>query len=129
MVIVNAALEFIERQQKVGKPTLSVIWFGSPHTPHRASAEDLAEYSEVELDEKRKHYVAEITGVDRAMGVLRTRLRELEIADKTIVWFSAIMVPIVEAPPAACEDTSDYFTKVASECRVFWNGPLELRRR
>ena len=43
---VDAAIEFIEKQSKASKPFLAVVWFGSPHGPHRAAAEDKALYAD-----------------------------------------------------------------------------------
>lgn len=37
-ITTDEALKFIRRQAVVGKPFLSVVWFGSPHVPHQALA-------------------------------------------------------------------------------------------
>lgn len=87
MVIAKAALDFIDRKATEDKPSLTLIWFGSPHTPHKASAEDLAVYKDAGLSEKEQNYLAEITGVDRAMGVLRQGLRDMGLAENTLIWF------------------------------------------
>ncbi|MEJ2701736.1 MAG: sulfatase-like hydrolase/transferase [Sedimentisphaerales bacterium] len=36
MVTVDAALEFIRKHAHTPQPFLAVVWFGSPHAPHRA---------------------------------------------------------------------------------------------
>jgi len=41
------------------------------------------------LDENTQHYYAVITAVDRQMGRLRKSLRELGVADNTMLWFAA----------------------------------------
>ncbi len=86
-VTVDAALEFIRRQAKSGRPFLAVVWFGSPHSPHRALEEDLAPY-EAEKKKKR-HFYGEITAMDRAFGKLRQGLAELGIAGNTILWYTS----------------------------------------
>ena len=85
MVAVNSALEFIDRSRD--KPFLAVIWFGSPHTPLIASEEILKEYPG--LSPQEANYLGEITGIDRAMGHLRSQLRKRKIADNTLLWYTS----------------------------------------
>ena len=83
----DEALKFIRKQAAAGKPFLSVVWFGSPHVPHIALPADKAPYST--LSEKLQNYYGEITAVDRSVGRLRAALRELKIADNTLVWYNS----------------------------------------
>ncbi len=83
----DEALKFIHKQAAAGKPFLSVVWFGSPHVPHIALPADKAAYST--LSEKLQNYYGEITAVDRSVGRLRAALRELKIADNTLVWYNS----------------------------------------
>ncbi len=87
MVIVKEALKFIEQRHNANQPSLAVIWFGSPHTPHQAAAEDLNVYQDKGLSKKQQNYMGEITGIDRAMGTLRNGLRKMKLADNTLLWF------------------------------------------
>lgn len=84
-ITTDEALKFIRRKSKEGKPFLSVVWFGSPHTPHKALPADKAAYAS--LPEKDQNYYGELTAVDRSVGRLRATLRELKIADNTILWY------------------------------------------
>jgi len=86
-VTVEAALEFIDAAAKRKQPFLAVIWFGSPHSPHVAIAEDREPYKGV--PDKLQNYYGEITGIDRAVGHLRQRLRELGIAENTLLWYTS----------------------------------------
>ncbi|MHC4355861.1 MAG: sulfatase-like hydrolase/transferase [Planctomycetota bacterium] len=85
MVTVDAALEFIRKHAGTEQPFLAVVWFGSPHGPHRAIERDRALYADQK--EKLQHFYGEITGMDRAFGKLRRGLRTLGIADNTILWY------------------------------------------
>jgi len=85
MVTVDAALEFIEKHSGGRQPFLAVVWFGSPHGPHRAIEEDRAVYAEKE--KKLQHFYGEITGMDRAFGKLRKELRTLGIHENTLLWY------------------------------------------
>lgn len=86
-VTVDAALEFIERAAKEKKPFVAVVWFGNPHTPHVALDELKQPYAA--LSPEMQNYWGEITGIDRAVGKLRARLRELKIADDTLLWYTS----------------------------------------
>jgi arylsulfatase A-like enzyme len=84
-LVVEAALDFIRRQAAAKQPFLAVVWFGSPHAPHVGTEAELALYTDE--PERQRHFLAEITAMDRAMGQLRTGLRELGVADNTLLWY------------------------------------------
>lgn len=83
MITVDAAIEFIRKHAQPPQPFLALVWFASPHGPHRTLPEDDDLYE----GEKDKGYYAEITVMDRAFGKLRQELRELDIHDNTILWY------------------------------------------
>lgn len=85
MVTADAALEFIRKHAGGQKPFLAVVWFGSPHLPHKAAEEDRVLYAGQK--EEMANYYGEITGVDRAVGKLRSELKTLGIRDNTILWY------------------------------------------
>jgi arylsulfatase A-like enzyme len=86
-VIVDAALEFIRQAASDDKPFLAVVWFGSPHAPHSGMESNLALYQDQPL--KQQRFLAEITAMDRAMGKLRQGLRELGVAENTLLWYTS----------------------------------------
>ncbi|MDF1824355.1 MAG: sulfatase-like hydrolase/transferase [Verrucomicrobiales bacterium] len=83
-VAVAEALKFIEEKAKE-QPTFTVIWYGTPHDPMVASGEDRAPFSH--LSERAQNQYGEILAMDRSIGTLRSTLRDLEIADNTLIWF------------------------------------------
>jgi len=85
MVTVDAALEFIRRSVADNKRFLAVVWFGSPHGPHRAFDQDRRPYAD--QPERFQHFYGEITAMDRAFGKLRAAIRELGIRQNTILWY------------------------------------------
>jgi arylsulfatase A-like enzyme len=85
MIAADAAIEFINAQVKASKPFLAVVWFGSPHSPHRAAAEDRAHYE----GEKKADWLGEITGLDRAVGKLRGALKQAGVSDNTLFWYTS----------------------------------------
>ena len=85
MVTVDAAIQFIRRNARSPRPFLAVVWFGSPHGPHRAIEQDRVLYRD--RSEALQHFYGEITGMDRAFGKLRGELRRLGIHKNTILWY------------------------------------------
>ena len=85
IVAADASLQWMREQTKHDKPFLAVVWFGSPHSPHRAVATDRAHYREHPAN--LQHFYGEITGMDRAFGKIRNGLTELGIRDNTILWY------------------------------------------
>ena len=64
---------------------MAVVWFGSPHSPHRAVEEDRELYDD--QPKALQHFYGEITGMDRAFGKLRNALGDSGIRDNTILWY------------------------------------------
>ncbi|UCG59576.1 MAG: sulfatase-like hydrolase/transferase [Phycisphaerales bacterium] len=85
-IVVTEAVKFINKARGENKPFFVVIWFGSPHGPYRGLKRDTTLYAGTESNERRHRY-AEITAMDRAMGQLRSALRQLEVAKDTLLWY------------------------------------------
>jgi arylsulfatase A-like enzyme len=85
MVTVNAALEFIRKHEGGDQPYFAVVWFGSPHGPHRAVDADRRAYAD--QPEKLQHFYGEITGMDRAFGKLRSTIKKLDSYENTMLWY------------------------------------------
>ena len=86
-VLMDVALEWIGRQAKTDKPFLALIWFPSPHGPFEAKEKYTKPY--LQYGEKKANYYGELAGVDHAMGRLRRALRDMRIADNTMLWFNS----------------------------------------
>jgi len=84
-IAVDAALEWIEETASGEVPVFAVVWFGSPHYPHRAAPEDAALYEG--QPKKIREFLGEVTGIDRAFGRLRNGLDRIGIRQNTILWF------------------------------------------
>lgn len=85
MITVDAALEFIRNCSDGKQPFLAVVWFGSPHDPHRALEADRKLYAD--HPPALQNFYGEITAMDRAFGKLREHLEKLGIRDHTILWY------------------------------------------
>lgn len=87
IIAADAAVEFIQQAAQKQQPFLAVVWFGSPHLPHRAAEQDRRLYAN--QPERLQHFYGEITGLDRAVGKLRGCLDELGIRDNTLFWYTS----------------------------------------
>lgn len=108
-ILVDEAIKFIQQSKSQNKPFLTVVWFGSPHEPYKALPEDLALYENLpdSLNEKTTRLTsletgkgvrrplgdvlqeryAEITAMDRAIGKLRTFLKENNLKENTLFMY------------------------------------------
>ena len=87
-VIVDEALKYITTQVAEQKPVFVVIWYSAPHGPWTASEEDIKPFLGV-VDRTSAHMHGEIVAIDRSIGHLRQGLKDLGIADDTLVWFTS----------------------------------------
>jgi len=86
-ITVARALEWIGKAAADKKPFFAVVWFGNPHSPHKALAKDKALYGGARANVQ--NYLGEVTAIDRAMGRLRKGLRDLGVAKDTMLWFTS----------------------------------------
>lgn len=84
-IVVAEALLFIKAQAAANKPSLTVIWYGTPHSPFVAIDEDKSDFAS--LDQSSANHYGELVAMDRSIGTLRQGLKNLNIADNTLLWF------------------------------------------
>ena len=86
-ILVDEALTFIEQAHNQNKPAFVLIWYASPHGPMEALDKDEAAF--VDMPEFSRAHHGEIVAMDRSIGMLRRGLRDLGIAENTLVWFNS----------------------------------------
>lgn len=86
-IIVDQALQFISKQASLKRPSFTVIWFGTPHSPFMAAPEDALPFANLDRNSKDQH--GELVAMDRSIGTLRKSIKEMGIADQTILWFTS----------------------------------------
>jgi arylsulfatase A-like enzyme len=86
-IVMDKAVNFIDKKVENEEPFLAVIWFHTPHTPLVAGNEDRERY--VDHPIQAQHFYGAVTAMDRQIGRLRVHLKELGISDNTIVWFKS----------------------------------------
>jgi len=96
-IIVRKALKFIKRKSEQNLPFFAVIWDGSPHDPFVASEQDRKKFQD--LDEPSQNHHGEIVAFDRSLGYLRKKLRDLNLAENTILWYCSDNGGLSEVQP------------------------------
>lgn len=87
-IVMDHAIPFIRDAAKNDQPFLAVIWFNPPHSPVVGHPKYMSElYSD--LPESQQHYYSLATALDAQMGRLRQELRELGIANNTLLSFTS----------------------------------------
>jgi len=107
-VVIREAIGFIDRARGEQKPFLAVVWFGSPHEPYSGLPEDLTLYDDLPAKYRKmvgltsnetggptkrpqgevlRERYAEITAMDRAIGLLRKHLAETGLRRDTLVFY------------------------------------------
>lgn len=84
-VIMDRAIPFIEKAVTSQTPFFTVIWFHTPHLPCVAGPKYAEMYKDQEFE--MQQYAGCITAMDDQIGRLRAKLKELGVADNTMVWF------------------------------------------
>jgi arylsulfatase A-like enzyme len=84
-IAVAEAVKFLDKHRSSAKPMFAVIWYGTPHSPFKALDTDKASFSE--LNEASSNHYGELVTMDRSIGMLRKSLRDLRLADNTLLVF------------------------------------------
>jgi arylsulfatase A-like enzyme len=105
-IVVAEALTFIRRSRAAGKPSFTVIWYGSPHHPAVAVEADRAAF--MALDRGAQNHYGELVALDRSVGMLRRGLRDLGVAENTLVWFCSDNGGLKDVTPSTVGELRDY---------------------
>ena len=84
-IIMDRAIPFLRNAVKNDQPFFTVIWFHTPHSPVLAGSKYQEMYAG--LSENKQHYYGCITAMDEQIGRLRRELRNLNVAENTMIWF------------------------------------------
>lgn len=98
-IIMDRVVPFLESAARENKPFLSVIWFHTPHLPVVTGEKYRNLYSKRSKQEQL--YFGSISAMDEQVGRLRKTLRNLNLADNTIVCFASDNGPEQSTPGSA----------------------------
>lgn len=83
VLLMDDAVAFLNKHRDGDRPIFAVVWFPSPHGPHKEVPDGPAMYS----GKKHAGYFREITLLDQQVGRLRAELRRLGLARNTLLWY------------------------------------------
>jgi len=86
-VLMDRAIPFIRKAANDKTPFLAVIWFHAPHEPVVAGPEFLNMYPN--FSEGEKNYYGVVSALDLQVGRLRKELRDIGVADNTMLCFTS----------------------------------------
>jgi len=80
------AADFVRRHGREGKPWFLYLAFNAPHTPHQAPDVKLEQLVAI-ADRRRRCYAAMVSAMDDAVGEVLAALRQLQLEERTLVFF------------------------------------------
>jgi arylsulfatase A-like enzyme len=86
-ILVDEAINFIEKDKGGEQPFFAVVWFHTPHLPLVAGKQDQQAYKEHDFFDRT--YYGAVSALDRELGRLRKALKDAGIADETVLWFTS----------------------------------------
>ncbi len=84
-IIMDRAVPFIRSAARKQQPFLAIVWLHAPHRPVVAGPEHAKRYADYGSDQR--NYYGCITALDEQIGRLRNTLREVGVAENTLVTF------------------------------------------
>ena len=96
-IIMDRAIPFIENAVEDQTPFLCFIWFNTPHAPVSGNPEWQSTYEP--LVGKAWQYYSNLADMDKQVGRLRSKLKELGIADNTMLCFTSDNGPVSHGSP------------------------------
>ncbi len=89
-IIVDEAIQWLEKERDKDKPFLLSVWFHEPHLPIESDPKFQANYPDlIKSDPDKAQHHGNITQADDAFGRLMQALAKMNLADDTIVIFTS----------------------------------------
>ena len=98
-VIMDRALDFLQRAVEQNQLSFSTVWLHTPHLPVVTDSQFMSLYSD--LSHREQLYYGTITAMDEQIGRLYDQLKQLQIEDQTMIWFTSDNGPERDTPGSA----------------------------
>lgn len=87
-IVAGQLKEWLTKHRKKDKPFFITLWFHEPHGPIESDPEFIKRYPEVK-DPSFQQYLANITQIDEAVGAIVKELKNEEVYDETLIWYTS----------------------------------------
>jgi arylsulfatase A len=87
-LVVDEAVQWLKEKRDPGKPFFLSVWTHEPHYPIKSDPKYKALYPDLQDDVQREHH-ANVTQMDAAFGKLMAVLDEMQLSEKTFVFFTS----------------------------------------
>jgi len=110
------------------EPFFLYVPFNAPHTPFQVTKEYFDKFSHVK-DRNKRVYYAMIAALDDAVGEITNKVKELDIEEKTIIFFAsdnggAVYTGATDNAPLKGGKLSNFEGGLNIPCMVKWKGKL-----
>ena len=122
-VVMDRVIPFVRKAAEGKQPFFATVWFHEPHEPVVAGPQYRAMYKD--YSEPQQHYYGCITAMDEQIGRLRKELRQLGIAENTMVWFCSDNGPegmTDKGEPAWCRNSRGVTGHLRGRKRSLFEG-------
>ncbi len=129
--IAREAVQYLEAHKN--EPFFLYVPFNAPHTPFQVTKKYFERFSHVKERNKRIYY-AMIAALDDAVGEITKKLKELDLEEKTIIFFAsdnggAVYTGATDNAPLKGGKFSNFEGGINIPCMIKWKGKLPEGKR
>lgn len=87
-IVAKEFVKWLKEVRNSDKPFFITIWFHEPHGPVNSDPEFIKRYEKIN-DPSFKQYMANVTQIDEAVGEIVKLLKEEDVFDETLIWYTS----------------------------------------
>lgn len=87
-IVAKEIVKWLKESREEDKPFFMTLWFHEPHGPVNSDPEYIKRYDKIK-DPSFQQYMANVTQVDEAVGLIVKELKEQSIYDETLIWYTS----------------------------------------
>jgi arylsulfatase A-like enzyme len=88
-LVADQFVQWMKVHRDPAKPFFATIWFHEPHGPIQSDPEYLRCYEDFDIDPSYQQYLANITQIDGAVGVIIDILKKEGAYNDTLLWYTS----------------------------------------
>ncbi len=87
-IVATQFVKWMRQHRKAGRPFFVTVWFHEPHGPVNSDPRFTQLYRNLD-DPSLQQYLANITQIDEAVGEIVKSLKDADVYDDTMIWFTS----------------------------------------